>query len=80
MQTTKNKKICILGSGNFGTSLAQHLANLGHKITLWTRSEEILTSINQKNKNPKYLSNISLHPNIKASTELKKVLLILISF
>lgn len=33
------KKIGILGSGTWGTALANMLANMGHKVTLWSKFE-----------------------------------------
>ena len=71
----KNEKILILGAGNFGTCLAQHLASLGHHPTLVTRSESAAKSINQDHINSKYLSSFKLNTNIKASSKLTPELL-----
>ena len=59
-------RILVLGAGNFGTCLAQHLAEKGHHVTLWARSPEIADSINQNRKNPKYLNALTLSPRIRA--------------
>ncbi len=59
-------RILIMGAGNFGTCLAQHLAEKGHRVTLWARSPEIAASINQNRKNPKYLTALTLSPRISA--------------
>ena len=63
----KPQRILILGAGNFGTCLAQHLARHDHNILLWSRSSQITEHINTKHKNPKYLSTITLSNNIKAT-------------
>lgn len=59
-------RILVLGAGNFGTCLAQHLAEKGHQVTLWARSPEIAEGINQNRKNPKYLTALTLSPRISA--------------
>ena len=53
----KGERILVLGAGNFGTCLAQHLAEQGYHVTIWTRSTEVADSINQSQKNPNYLSS-----------------------
>ena len=59
-------KILVLGAGNFGTCLSQHLAEKGYHVTLWSRSPEVVQSINEARKNPKYLSGLNLSPRIAA--------------
>lgn len=61
------ERILVLGSGNFGTCLAQHLAEKGYRVTLWTRSEDQARAINQTRQNPKYLSSVSLSERITAT-------------
>lgn len=60
------KRVIVLGAGNFGTCLAHHLAHQGHHVELWARSQEVVDSINNHQKNPKYLSTINLSPHLKA--------------
>jgi glycerol-3-phosphate dehydrogenase (NAD(P)+) len=62
----KQGKILVLGAGNFGTSLAGHLANEDWEVEIWARSKAIVDGINQHHKNPKYLNTISLSPNLRA--------------
>lgn len=62
------KKIVVLGSGNFGTCLAHHLAGQNHAVTLWTRDPHTEASINEKHRNPRYLTGLDIHPAIRAST------------
>lgn len=64
------EKILVLGSGNFGTCLAQHLAEKGYHVTLWTRSPEVAEAINTSRKNPKYLSTINLSPRLSATSNI----------
>jgi len=64
------ERILVLGAGNFGTCLAQHLAEQGYQVTLYCRSNEIADSINQSQKNPKYLSSINLSERLSAITNI----------
>jgi glycerol-3-phosphate dehydrogenase (NAD(P)+) len=64
------RKALVLGTGNFGTCLANHLALQGHDVTIWGRSQEIADSINHKHRNPKYLEHIELDPRLKATVRL----------
>ncbi|MEY4630023.1 MAG: hypothetical protein RIQ81_143 [Pseudomonadota bacterium] len=64
--TTLGDRILVMGAGNFGTCLAQHLAEKGHPVTIWARSPEIATGINQNRKNPKYLTALTLSSRITA--------------
>ncbi len=64
------EKILVLGAGNFGTCLAQHLAEKGYHVTIWSRSQTVTDSINTSRKNPKYLSSINLSPRLSATSNL----------
>lgn len=63
---TAPKKVLVLGAGNFGTCLANHLATEGHSVELWARSREVVETINNEHKNPKYLNAINLTPTLRA--------------
>jgi glycerol-3-phosphate dehydrogenase (NAD(P)+) len=62
--------VLVLGSGNFGTCLAQHLAESGKKVLIWTRSEGTAQAINQTHKNPKYLNTVTLSDRISATSNI----------
>jgi len=59
-------QVLVLGAGNYGTCLAQHLAEQGHQVVIWSRSPDVVLEINTKRKNPKYLSHITLSSRIRA--------------
>ena len=73
MPTDNGKKILVLGAGNFGTCLAQHLATNGFDVDIWTRNEEIEQSINRKNVNPIYFKSFTLSERIKAVREVQHI-------
>ena len=64
------KQVFVLGSGNFGTALAHHLANKGEDVTIWVRRPEVASSINSERMNPGYLKNIKLSDRLKATSQL----------
>jgi glycerol-3-phosphate dehydrogenase (NAD(P)+) len=67
------KRIALLGLGNWGTALAEHLARQGMSVFAWTREAEIVESINEAQRNPVFLNHIALSPGIRASTCLEEV-------
>lgn len=66
------KNITIIGTGAYGTSLAQVLNN-DNKIIMYGIDNEEINNINNKN-NKKYFSDIKLGNNIKATNNLKLAL------
>lgn len=67
-----DQHVLVLGAGNFGTCLAQLLAENGHQVTIWSIIDEIVDSINNTHRNSKYLSNASLSERLKATSKLTK--------
>ena len=63
-------KTIVIGSGNFGTALAHHLANKGEDVVLWSRRPSISDSINRDHQNPDYLKGVHLSKNLIAVTSL----------
>ena len=61
----KNLQTAVIGGGSWGTALASVLAEK-HEVKLWARDLEIVQSINQNHRNPKYHSEFQLSNNIKA--------------
>jgi len=70
MSRRKIEHVLVLGAGNFGTVLAQHLALEGHEVTLWARSSDVASAINENHKNPKYLNTVTLSSRIRATSDL----------
>jgi glycerol-3-phosphate dehydrogenase (NAD(P)+) len=68
------ESILVFGGGNFGTCLADHLAYLDHRVVLYLRDIHSAQSINEKHRNPKYLSSFQLCDSLKATSELNKEL------
>jgi len=62
-------KISVIGAGSWGTALAQTITTAGRDVLLWGRSDSIVSEINDKHLNTAYLSDIPLHPELKATTD-----------
>lgn len=60
-------KVAVVGAGSWGTSLAQLLAEKGNNVSLWARKPEVIKSINQMHRNPRYLTDVLLSENIVAT-------------
>jgi glycerol-3-phosphate dehydrogenase (NAD(P)+) len=64
----------ILGAGSLGTALAKLLAPKLESILLVSIEEDVVAGINQNHRNPKYLKDIILADNIRATTDHREIL------
>lgn len=64
-----NKRITVLGAGNFGTCLAQLFAVKGFEVILWDIVPKIAQTISTQRKHPFYFSNFVLSDRITAVSE-----------
>lgn len=51
--------IAVIGSGAWGTALAIHMAQLGHMVHLYCRTETVAIDIQQNQQNTAYLQGVS---------------------
>jgi glycerol-3-phosphate dehydrogenase (NAD(P)+) len=58
------EKICVLGAGSWGTTLANILAEKGFDISLWIREEELYQIVLKTRENAFFLPGIKLAQNI----------------
>lgn len=68
------KKIGIIGSGSWGVALAIHLAKMGHKIMLWSYSEEEKNFINYYKK-CKFLPDVQIPENVTCTLNYEEAIL-----
>lgn len=68
------KRACVIGSGSFGTALANVLATNCEQVHLWGRDEKLVAAINERHQNPVYLPDIPLADNIWATSSLEEAL------
>ena len=62
-------RITMLGSGAWGTALAQLLCNNGHDVTLWNRSPARAAEMAETGYNPR-LKDVRLHKTMKFSADI----------
>jgi glycerol-3-phosphate dehydrogenase (NAD(P)+) len=67
-----NRNVTVIGAGSFGTALAMVLDQAGNNVQLWAREESIANHINEKHRNPSYLSDINLSESIIAYNNLEQ--------
>jgi glycerol-3-phosphate dehydrogenase (NAD(P)+) len=64
----------ILGAGSLGTALARLLAPKLESILMVSIEETCVAGINREHRNPKYLTNISLAENVRATGDHRELL------
>ena len=64
-------KFTVLGSGAWGTTMAQVLCDAGQEVLIWGRNTDVVSEINNENKNSKYLPGISLPEKLQATTDIQ---------
>ena len=62
-------RMSVLGTGAWGTTFAQVLADAGHAVTMWGRNPEIVSAINS-HENPRYVPDLVLSESITATGDL----------
>jgi glycerol-3-phosphate dehydrogenase (NAD(P)+) len=67
-------RVCVFGSGGWGTALAQLCAFRGYQVTQWVRESDVLESINQQHENPLFLPDVPLSPHIVATLDEREAL------
>jgi glycerol-3-phosphate dehydrogenase (NAD(P)+) len=67
-------KAVVLGAGSWGTTFAQVLCDAGTPTTLWARSPEIASAINETRENPRYLPGMPLPSTLTATTDAAEAL------
>ena len=69
------REIAVLGAGSWGTSLAKLLADKGHHVRLWARSEERAAAIAEAKENTRYLPGFALPDTLSPTHDLATALL-----
>jgi glycerol-3-phosphate dehydrogenase (NAD(P)+) len=68
------KRIAIIGGGSWGTALAVVAARAGHEVRIWSRSAEVVSSINKQRVNARYLTSTTIPASVVATGETKTAL------
>jgi glycerol-3-phosphate dehydrogenase (NAD(P)+) len=68
------QRACVLGSGSFGTALAQVVASNFERVRLWGRDAALTEAINTRHENVNYLPGVPLSERIRATLALEEAL------
>lgn len=66
-------KVVVIGSGSWGSGLAQVLADNEIDVTMWGKDESEIAEIRDFHRNTKYFPKVNLNPNIKADSNIEVV-------
>lgn len=67
-----SSRIGVIGAGSWGTALANLLASKGNHVTVWSYEPEVADAINREHENTKYMKDIRLHANLRATQDLSE--------
>jgi len=63
-------KVTVLGSGAWGSTMAQVLSDAGNHVLIWGRNQEVVDEINSQHTNRKYLDENHLPVGLRATSDL----------
>lgn len=65
--------VAVIGAGSWGTTIASIVAG-ATSVTLWARRPELAAAITDDHRNPDYLPDHELHPDLRATDDLAEAL------
>ena len=69
----KDTKICVLGDGGWGTTLALLLAGKGYSVKLWGAFPDYVAEVQRKRENRKFLPGFRIPENVLLSSDIHDV-------
>lgn len=66
-------KVVVIGSGSWGSALAQVLCDNQHDVIVYGNCESEINDINENHRNSKYFENVEINPNLKATMDINVV-------
>jgi glycerol-3-phosphate dehydrogenase (NAD(P)+) len=67
-------RVSVIGAGSWGTAVCWLLGGKGHDVRLWSREAEIADGINSERRNPMYLPDVKLGPQVFATPDMEEAL------
>ena len=65
------KKVAVIGSGAWGTTLAQVMVDAGQQVMIWGRNKKVVKEINRRHSNRRFLKGVDLPKELKATGDIK---------
>lgn len=65
-------KISLLGSGQWGSAVAQILCDASNDVLIWGRNQGVIDEINQNHRNSRSLPGIDLPKSLRATSSLQE--------
>ncbi|MET8430932.1 NAD(P)H-dependent glycerol-3-phosphate dehydrogenase [Nocardia sp. NPDC004860] len=69
--TCRQPRAAVLGAGSWGTAVAAILAR-NVPTTLWARSAEVAADVNTRSRNSRYVGELALPENLRATTSVEE--------
>jgi len=69
-----SETIAILGAGSWGTAVAIHLSQVGHRVLLWGHCPQQVTRMAEQGCNTRYLPGIKFPPTLIPTTNIAQCL------
>ena len=66
-------KTFVVGSGTWGTALANVLADNGHEVRIYGRSQQQVDDINENHRNSRYFGDVEFNHQLTATCDLSEV-------
>ena len=66
------KRILVLGTGGWGTTLSIVLHNKGHNVTLWGSTPDYVEYLKKHRENKKYLKGIEIPSDLEITSDIAK--------
>jgi glycerol-3-phosphate dehydrogenase (NAD(P)+) len=67
-------KIGIVGLGNLGSAVGNMIATNGHAVLGWEHDPAVISEIQEKHTNTRFLPGVPLHPGLQATGDLHRVM------
>ncbi|MEY3723078.1 MAG: hypothetical protein RLZZ35_948 [Actinomycetota bacterium] len=68
-------KVTVLGSGQWGSAIAQILCDAGNDVLIWGRNQRVIDEINQSHRNSVSLPGVELPATLAATSDLDRAFL-----
>ena len=67
-----SRRVAVIGAGSWGTALAIVAARASHDVTIWSRNDAVVESINRDHVNSTYLTEARIPNEVEATKDIAK--------